>query len=96
MHLLKTNPGGYADDAGITRIEQSPADIIILSAADTDIALLAEGFSRQPADYPGLRLANLLHLRNHASVDLYVDEVLQHGRLIVAVILGGGGVSDQV
>ncbi len=89
MHLLQTKPGGYVGEEGITHLAQSRADIIILSAADTDIALLASAYTVQPADYPSLRLANLLHLRQHAAVDLYVDEVLQHARLIVLVLLGG-------
>gem|GEM_PF-4700167 len=39
MHLLRTEPGGFVDDAdGIARIEQSPADWVILSAADTELA----------------------------------------------------------
>ena len=42
MHLLNTVPGGFIDDsAGIARIEQSPAEIVILSTADTELALLA-------------------------------------------------------
>jgi cobaltochelatase CobN len=38
---------------------------------------------------PTVRLANLMHLRQPASVDLYVDEVLQHARVIVVDHLGG-------
>ena len=36
-----------------------------------------------------MRLANLLHLRQHASIDLYVDEVLQHAKVIIVDHLGG-------
>ena len=89
MHLLNTVPGGFIDDsAGIARIEQSPAEIVILSTADTELALLAR---QLPHDYPSVRLVNLMHLRQHASVDLYIDDVLQHAKLIIASILGGQG-----
>ena len=73
MHLLQTKPGGYVGEEGIARIEQTPAQIVLLSTADTDIALLADAYGLQPADYPSLRLASLLHLRQHASMDLYLD-----------------------
>ncbi len=89
MHLLNTTPGGFVDDdEGIARIDQSPAEIIILTAADTELALLAENL---PNQFPSVRLANILHLRQAASVDLYVDDVLQHAKLIIASILGGEG-----
>jgi cobaltochelatase CobN len=68
---------------------QSAADIVILSAADTDLRLLADACEHWPEDYPSLRLANLLALRSNASVDLYVDRVLQHARLVVVVLMGG-------
>ncbi len=88
MHLLAAQPGGYVDDDRVvTRIAQTPGDIVVLSAADTTLALLAAVCPDD--DYPTVRLANLLHLRQPASVDLYVDEVLQHARVIVIDHLGG-------
>ena len=89
MHLLRTRPGGYAEADGIARIEQTPAPLVILSAADTDLSLLADAAAALPGDYPEVRLANLTHLRQHASVDLYVDDVLRHARVVVGVLLGG-------
>ncbi len=89
MHLLRTRPGGYVGEDGIANLEQTPADLVILSAADTEIALLAACNAEQPADYPSVRLANLLHLRQPASIDLYVDEVLSHAKVVVASLLGG-------
>ncbi|MEM6987356.1 MAG: cobaltochelatase subunit CobN, partial [Pseudomonadota bacterium] len=94
MHLLRTEPGGFVDDAdGIARVEQSPADGIILSAADTELASLSGAAQRCVAagEPVSLRLANLMHLRQHASVDLYLDEVVQHARWILVSLLGGEG-----
>ena len=88
MHLLAAQPGGFVDDATIiTRMAQDPADIVILSAADTTLALLVA--TCPASDFPSVRLANLLYLRQPASVDLYLDEVLQHARVIVIDHLGG-------
>jgi len=91
MHLLAAQPGGFVDDASvITRIDQTPADIVILSAADTTLALLAETCPESGGEgYPSVRLTNLLHLRQPASIDLYLDDVLQYARLIIVDHLGG-------
>ncbi len=89
MHLLATRPGGYAAADGIVDLGQTPADLVLLSAADTDLALLASACDRLPADFPSVRLANLLHLRSHASVDLYMHQVLDHARAVVVSVIGG-------
>src|SRR5689334_22510982 len=90
MHLLATKPGGFVDDAaGIVRIEQDPADIVILSATDTTLSLLAAACNKLSDDFPSVRLCNLLHLRQAASIDLYIDEVLQHARVVIVDHLGG-------
>lgn len=92
MHLLNAQPGGFIDDDAsvITRLNQQPADVVILSAADTTLALLAGVCpSSDDASFPSVRLANLLHLRQPASIDLYIDEVLQHAKVIIIDHLGG-------
>lgn len=90
MHLLRTVPGGFVDDAaGVVRIDQQPADIVVLSSADTTLSLLASVVERLGDDFPSLRLANVTYLRQPASVDFYVDDVLQHARVVVVDHLGG-------
>ncbi|KAF1051053.1 MAG: Aerobic cobaltochelatase subunit CobN [Stenotrophomonas maltophilia] len=91
MHLLRTQPGGFVPDDGIAHLAQTPAELVILCSGDSHLALLAEAARELPADYPSLRLANPMQLQNHASVDLYVDEVLQHARLILISVHGGVG-----
>jgi cobaltochelatase CobN len=90
MHLLSTRPGGHVEDGGqgVVRIEQTPGDIVVLSAADTTLALLSDAVRQLPANFPAVRLANLMWLRQPASVDMYVDEVLQHARVVVIDHLG--------
>ncbi|CAB3752020.1 cobaltochelatase subunit CobN [Paraburkholderia humisilvae] len=90
MHLLRTTPGGFVDDTkGVIRIDQRPADIVVLSSADTTLSLLASVVSRLPAGFPSVRLANVTYLRQPASVDFYIEDVLQHARVVVVDHLGG-------
>ncbi|RLK39230.1 cobaltochelatase subunit CobN [Cupriavidus plantarum] len=90
MHLLSTRPGGFVEDNAIVlRIEQTPGDIVVLSAADTTLSLLASVVPRLGEGFPSVRLANQMYLRQPASLDLYVDEVLQHARVVVVDHLGG-------
>jgi len=90
MHLLSTRPGGHVEDGGqgIVRVAQTPADIVVLSAADTTLSLLADAVDALPPDFPTVRLANLMWLRQPASMDLYVDDVLRHARVVVIDHLG--------
>ena len=89
MHLLAAKPGGFTDEEGIVDLAQSPGDIVILSAQDSSLGLLSEVADQLPADYPQLRLANLIHLARPAAYDLYEETVLQHSQLIVVALLGG-------
>jgi cobaltochelatase CobN len=89
VHLLAAQPGGFSDDEGIVDLGQSPADIVVLSAADDVLGLLADSAEALPAGFPSLRLANALNLRKPAALDLYRDRVLDHARLVVVSLLGG-------
>lgn len=90
MHLLSTRPGGHVEDGGqgVVRVAQTPAFVVVLSAADTTLSLLADAAGQMGADYPSVRLANLMWLRQPASVDMYVDDVLRHARVVVIDHLG--------
>src|SRR6266849_6226756 len=94
MHLLATKPGTIADGATAVDLAQSPAEIVFLSAADSEIACLAAA-QRQlvgaMSDWPSLRLANLMRLGHNYSVDLYAERVIAHAKLVIARILGGRG-----
>jgi cobaltochelatase CobN len=90
MHLLRTTPGGFVDDAqGVMRIDQTRAPIVVLSSADTTLALLASVFPRLEAGFPEVRLANQSFLRQPASVDFYIDDVLRHAKVVIVDHLGG-------
>ena len=94
MHLLAAAPGQIDDGTAAVDLDQSPGDIVVVTAADSEIACLAAAQrARLAADpaAPTLRLANLLRLGHPMSVDLYVDAVIRRARLVVVRLLGGRG-----
>ena len=91
MHLLAARPGVVVDGGGAVDLGQSPADIVVLSAADTELAGLAAAHARLGGGAPTLRLASPLNLAHNLSVDIYVDDVIAHARLVVLRLLGGAG-----
>ncbi len=88
MHLLAAQPGSIDDGSQAIDLGQDPGDILILSAADSELACLAAGYGRLGAS-PTLRLANLLRLGHPMSVDLYVERMVASARLVVVRLLGG-------
>src|SRR5690348_13139752 len=93
MHLLAATPGTLLDGSSAVDLGQSAAEIIVLSAADSEIRLLAAAHKtlaeRHGAEWPTLRLANLLTLSHNLSVDTYVEATIARARLVVVRILGG-------
>src|SRR5260370_35427967 len=89
MHLLATTPGTIADGSTAVDLAQTPGDIVLLSSADTEIALLAAAQKRRRAQNllaPRLRLAPIQRLAHNFSVDLYIETVA-HARLVLAPLL---------
>ncbi|RMM49069.1 cobaltochelatase subunit CobN [Pseudomonas corrugata] len=91
MHLLRTQPGGFVSNDNIADLGQTPAELVILCSGDSSLALLAEAARQLPDDYPQFRLANPMQVQNHASVDLYVEDVLRHAKVILLSLHGGIG-----
>ncbi|MEL4165855.1 cobaltochelatase subunit CobN [Pseudomonas sp. ZS001] len=91
MHLLRTQPGGFVSDDNIADLGQTPAELVILCSGDSSLALLAEAAKQLPGDYPEFRLANPMQVQNHASVDLYFEDVLRHAKVILLSLHGGIG-----
>jgi cobaltochelatase CobN len=90
MHLLAATPGSIDDGKEPVDLGQSPADVIFISAADTELAALSTARAEMAAP-PGLRLANLTHLQHPMSVDLHLDQCATRSRLVIARVLGGVG-----
>jgi cobaltochelatase CobN len=89
MHLLASEAGLIDDGAQAVDLEQTPAPLVILSAADAELALLSDAQASLPKDAPQLRLANLLMLGHPMSVDLYLEKVAAGAKLVIVRALGG-------
>lgn len=90
MHRLATIPGGWnAATEGVIFVEQQPAPIVIITAADTDIQTLAAAASQLPEDFPELRVVNLLQLQQQLTIDTYAEDVLSQAQLIIVRVIGG-------
>jgi cobaltochelatase CobN len=90
MHRLAATPGGWTPDTeGVIFIAQTPAPIVFLTAADTEIQCLAAMAQTPIAGFPAVRVANLLQLQQQLAIDTYGDEVLHAARIIILRLLGG-------
>lgn len=92
MHRLAAIPGGLTPgdpDAGVILIEQTPAPMVVLTAADTEIQVLAQAVTQLPKDFPALRGVNLLQLQQQLSIDTYAEAVLEPAQVIILRLLGG-------
>jgi cobaltochelatase CobN len=89
MHRLAATPGGWTPDSdGVIFIEQSPAPVVVLTAADTDLQCLAQVMAL-PGGLPPVRGVNLLQLQQQLTIDTYAEDVLAHARIILVRLLGG-------
>ncbi len=89
MHLLLAQKGSLSEAEEAIDLGQTPGDIVVLSAADTELAGLAAARRSLGDAAPDLRLASLLQLKHPMSVDTYVERTARHARLIVVRALGG-------
>ncbi|MBS0532251.1 MAG: cobaltochelatase subunit CobN [Proteobacteria bacterium] len=89
MHL-KLDDSGVIDDGDVARdLGQDTADIVVLSAADSDLAAFAAAYAKLPAGFPSVGFTNLLALGHPASVDLYVERTLRAAKIVLLRMLGG-------
>jgi cobaltochelatase CobN len=89
MHLLAISPGEMLDGGAAVDLGQSAGDLVILSAADSDLACLSAAAARLGPNAPKVRLANLLRLKHPLSVDLYVERVIEKARFVCVRVIGG-------
>ncbi len=97
MHRLATIPGGWNPAAeGVIFVEQQPAPIAFITAADTDIQTLAVAThfdsaqcSKLPTDFPQVRVVNLLQLQQQLTIDTYAEDVLTAAKVIIVRLIGG-------
>ena len=89
MHLLATTSTSLDEIVEAVDLGQPPGEIVVLSFADSDLAGLAAAWEAERTVLPSVRLAHLRDLRHPMSVDLWIDRVAAHARVIVVRLLGG-------
>lgn len=89
MHLLLAQKGAVSDGDEAIDLGQSPADLIFISAADTELAALANARNQLGGNAPELRLANMMALSHPMSVDVYAENTVASSKFIIVRCLGG-------
>jgi cobaltochelatase CobN len=89
MHLLATSSTTLDEIIEPVDLAQPPGDVVVLSFADTDLSGLAAAWTIDRDVLPSTRLAHLRDLRHPLSVDLWIDRVALHAKVIVVRLLGG-------
>ncbi len=96
MHLSVRQAQALDAEETPVNPEQEPADILVLSFTDSDLGSLAiawrglaTAWRGLEGDQPSLALTDLAPMRHPLSVDLYIDQVARHARVILARLLGG-------
>src|SRR5258708_35521539 len=90
MHVIFRESHGLEETATPVDLGQDPADLVVLSFSDSDLAAFAAGWRRGRKSLPSLRLANLIALRHPPSVDTYVERTLSRVHGILVRLIGGG------
>src|SRR6266852_2947418 len=89
MHLLATTSTTLDEIVEPVDLGQPPGDVVVLSFADSDLSGLAAAWAMERDALPSVRLAHLRDLRHPMSVDLWIDRVGAHAKVILVRLLGG-------
>ena len=89
MHLLATSAASLDDIVAPIDLGQTPGDMAVLSFADSDLGGLAAAWAAERERLPTLRLVQLRDLKHPMSVDLWIERVGAHAKIIVVRLLGG-------
>ncbi len=90
MHLLVRESRDLDEAAGPVDLALAPADIVVLSFSDSDLATVAASWRLCPEQHrPSLRAVNLVRLTHPMSVDLFADATLPGTKAVLVRLLGG-------
>src|SRR5271155_1910605 len=89
MHIARSETRSLDETAEAVDLGQSPAEVVLLSFSDSDLAAFAAVWDRMSEPRPSLRLANLAALKHPYSVDLYLETVCSRARFVLVRLLGG-------
>ena len=80
MHLLAAQAGAAQQEGEAIDLGQTPADILFLSAADSELMMLASAADRAGAD--NLRLARILNSWKRGEGSLFSTPIGWHVRMV--------------
>ena len=86
MHILATTSSSLDDLIEPVDLNQSPADVVVLSFSGSDLNGIAAGWGEGSTS---LCLTNLSDLRHPMSIDLWVEKTAAKAKVILVRILGG-------
>jgi len=89
MHLLTTTSTSLDEIVEAVDLRQPPGEIAVLSFAESDLAGLAAAWAMEQDALPSVRLTQLSDLRHPLSIDLWIDRVGRHAKVILVRLLGG-------
>jgi cobaltochelatase CobN len=89
MHLLTTTSTTLDEIVEAVDLRQPPGDVAVLSFAESDLAGLAAAWAMEKNALPSVRLTQLSDLRHPLSIDLWIDRVGRHAKVILVRLLGG-------
>ncbi|WP_346896413.1 cobaltochelatase subunit CobN [uncultured Roseibium sp.] len=89
MHILASQTRRIDDGGDAVDLGQLPADILFLSAADTELGSFAAAHHGLGEDRASLRLASIMALGHPYSVDLYAEQTVAGSKLVAVRLLGG-------
>ncbi|MGR3803324.1 cobaltochelatase subunit CobN [Marinibacterium profundimaris] len=91
MHVVFRERQGLEESDTPVDLDQSPAELVVLSFSDSDLGAFAAGWHRGggAGRMPSLRLANLAALKHPLSVDTYVEKTLGAARAVLVRLIGG-------
>ena len=92
MHVVFRESHGLEETETPTDLDQSPANLVVLSFSDSDLGAFAAGWHRgggPEGRMPTMRLANLSALKHPLSVDTYVEQTLKGANGILIRLIGG-------
>jgi cobaltochelatase CobN len=87
MHWTAAQPGCLDAERELVLIDQTPGEIIFLSAADTDLTSVSVAWRERFGNR--LRLAHAFALRQPVAADHYIETVIRKSKLLIARLLGG-------
>ncbi len=94
MHVIFRESHTLDDTDAPFDINQTAAELIVLSFSDSDLGAFLAGWHRAKnipdnGSIPTLRLVNLIALKHPLSVDTYIEKTASHAKGILIRLIGG-------